>query len=409
MNALYRAVIVASVISALIFIPVTKAFVGRPAASDVLSPLNIIHTYSFGDLYGSALIGLAVTALLVGITEFYTGTRWNPVKSISRASQTGHATNIIEGLAVGMQATAAPVIVIAIGILLANHFAGLFGIGVAVMAQLSMTGLIVALDAYGPVTDNAGGIAEMADLPDEVRAITDPLDAVGNTTKAVTKGYAIGSAALAALVLFGSYADGLRTQAGASSVLSRITFDLSDAWVIAGLFIGGLMPFLFASLAMQAVGRVGGEVVQEVRRQFREHPGIMEGTERPEYGPAIGIVTRSAIRSMILPAIVPIAFPIVVGIINAKMLGGLLIGTIVTGLFLAIAMTSGGGAWDNAKKLIEDGLYGGKGSEAHAAAVTGDTVGDPYKDTAGPAINPMIKIANIVAILIIPVIVSIHG
>jgi K(+)-stimulated pyrophosphate-energized sodium pump len=406
MNALYRAVIVATVISALIFIPVTKAFVGQPLG--VLSGPPF-HAYSFGDLYGSALIGLAVTALLVGITEFYTGTRWNPVKSISRASQTGHATNIIEGLAVGMQATAAPVIVIAIGILLANHFAGLFGIGVAVMAQLSMTGLIVALDAYGPVTDNAGGIAEMADLPDEVRAITDPLDAVGNTTKAVTKGYAIGSAALAALVLFGSYADGLRTQAGVHTALGRITFDLSDAWVIAGLFIGGLMPFLFASLAMQAVGRVGGEVVEEVRRQFREHPGIMEGTERPEYGPAIGIVTRSAIRSMILPAIVPIAFPIVVGIINAKMLGGLLIGTIVTGLFLAIAMTSGGGAWDNAKKLIEDGLYGGKGSEAHAAAVTGDTVGDPYKDTAGPAINPMIKIANIVAILIIPIIVSIHG
>jgi K(+)-stimulated pyrophosphate-energized sodium pump len=406
MNALYRAVIVATVISALIFIPVTKAFVG---STNLATGLTNFHLYSFGELYGSALIGLAVTALLVGITEFYTGTRWNPVKSISRASQTGHATNIIEGLAVGMQATAAPVIVIAVGILLANHFAGLFGIGVAVMAQLSMTGLIVALDAYGPVTDNAGGIAEMADLPDEVRAITDPLDAVGNTTKAVTKGYAIGSAALAALVLFGSYADGLRTQAGAGSVLSHITFDLSDAWVIAGLFIGGLMPFLFASLAMQAVGRVGGEVVEEVRRQFREHPGIMEGTERPEYGPAIGIVTRSAIRSMILPAIVPIAFPIVVGIINAKMLGGLLIGTIVTGLFLAIAMTSGGGAWDNAKKLIEDGLYGGKGSEAHAAAVTGDTVGDPYKDTAGPAINPMIKIANIVAILIIPIIVSIHG
>ncbi|HZT86060.1 MAG TPA: sodium-translocating pyrophosphatase [Gaiellaceae bacterium] len=396
MNALYRAVIVASVISALIFIPVTQAF-------------DSTGRYSFGDLYGSALIGLAVTALLVAITEFYTGTRWNPVKSISRASQTGHATNIIEGLAVGMQATAAPVIVIAIGILLANHFSGLFGIGVAVMAQLSMTGLIVALDAYGPVTDNAGGIAEMADLPPEVRAITDPLDAVGNTTKAVTKGYAIGSAALAALVLFGSYADGLRAQAGAGSVLNTISFDLSDAWVIAGLFIGGLMPFLFASLAMQAVGRVGGEVVEEVRRQFREHPGIMEGTERPQYGPAIDIVTGSAIRSMIVPAIVPIAFPIVVGIINAKMLGGLLIGTIVTGLFLAIAMTSGGGAWDNAKKLIEDGLYGGKGSEAHAAAVTGDTVGDPYKDTAGPAINPMIKIANIVAILIIPVIVSIHG
>jgi len=396
MNALYRAVIVATIISALIFIPVTQAF-------------DSSGKFAFGNLYGAALIGLAVTALLVGITEFYTGTRWNPVKSIAAASRTGHATNIIEGLAVGMQATALPVVVIAVGILVANHLAGLFGIGVAVMAQLSMTGLIVALDAYGPVTDNAGGIAEMADLPPEVRAITDPLDAVGNTTKAVTKGYAIGSAALAALVLFGSYADGLHTQAKAGSALSSVTFDLSNAWVIAGLFIGGLMPFLFASLAMQAVGRVGGEVVEEVRRQFREHPGIMEGTERPQYGPAIAIVTASAIRSMILPAIVPIGFPIVVGLINAQMLGGLLIGTIVTGLFLAIAMTSGGGAWDNAKKLIEDGLYGGKGSEAHAAAVTGDTVGDPYKDTAGPAINPMIKIANIVAILIIPIVISIHG
>jgi K(+)-stimulated pyrophosphate-energized sodium pump len=401
MNALYRAVIVASIISAAIFIPVTKAFVGSPVSGIGLN-LSVPH-YSFGALYGSALIGLAITALLVGITEFYTGTRWNPVKSIARASQTGHATNIIEGLAVGMQATALPVIVIAIGILLANHFAGLFGIGVAVMAQLSMTGLIVALDAYGPVTDNAGGIAEMADLPAEVRAITDPLDAVGNTTKAVTKGYAIGSAALAALVLFGSYSDGLREQ-GLPTI-----FQLNDAWVIAGLLIGGLMPFLFASLAMQAVGRVGGEVVEEVRRQFREHPGIMEGTERPEYGPAIDIVTGSAIRSMIAPALVPILFPIVVGVISAKMLGGLLIGTIVTGLFLAIAMTAGGGAWDNAKKLIEDGLYGGKGSEAHAASVTGDTVGDPYKDTAGPAINPMIKITNIVAILIIPIIISIHG
>jgi K(+)-stimulated pyrophosphate-energized sodium pump len=390
MNALYRAVIVATLISAFLFWPVTTAF-------------DTTGDFSFGNLYGSAIVGLVVTFLLVAITEFYTGTRWGPVKSISRASQTGHATNIIEGLAVGMQATAAPVIVIAIGILLANHFAGLFGIGVAVMAQLSMTGLIVALDAYGPVTDNAGGIAEMADLPPEVRAITDPLDAVGNTTKAVTKGYAIGSAALAALVLFGSYSDGLREQ-GLSTI-----FQLNDAWVIAGLFIGGLMPFLFASLAMQAVGRVGGEVVQEVRRQFNADPGIMAGTSRPEYGRAIDIVTKSAIRSMLLPALVPIAFPIIVGIINAKMLGGLLIGTIVTGLFLAIAMTSGGGAWDNAKKLIEDGLYGGKGSEAHAAAVTGDTVGDPYQDTAGPAINPMIKITNIVAILIIPLIVSIHG
>jgi K(+)-stimulated pyrophosphate-energized sodium pump len=390
MNALYRAVLVATVVSALIFIPVTQSF-------------DTTGSFSFGNLYGSALVGLAVTALLVGITEFYTGTRWGPVKAIARASQTGHATNIIEGLAEGMQATALPVIVIAVGILLANHFAGLFGIGVAVMAQLSMTGLIVALDAYGPVTDNAGGIAEMADLPPEVRAITDPLDAVGNTTKAVTKGYAIGSAALAALVLFGSYSDGLAQQ-GLPTI-----FQLNDAWVIAGLLIGGLMPFLFASLAMQAVGRVGGEVVEEVRRQFREHPGIMEGTERPQYGPAIDIVTSSAIRSMILPAMVPILFPIVVGLINVKMLGGLLIGTIVTGLFLAIAMTAGGGAWDNAKKLIEDGLYGGKGSEAHAAAVTGDTVGDPYKDTAGPAINPMIKITNIVAILLIPLLISIHG
>jgi K(+)-stimulated pyrophosphate-energized sodium pump len=394
-NALYKAVLVATILSALGFIPITMAFDGGK--------------YGFTDLYVSAAVGLVVTFLLVAITEFYTGTRWNPVKAIAKASQTGHATNIIEGLAVGMQATALPVIVLATGILVAHHFAGLFGIGVAVMAQLSMTGLIVALDAYGPVTDNAGGIAEMADLPEGVRAITDPLDAVGNTTKAVTKGYAIGSAALAALVLFASYTKGLTDQAPAGSSLSHITFDLSDAWVIAGLFIGGLMPFLFASLAMQAVGRVGGEVVQEVRRQFREHPGIMDYTERPDYSRAVGIVTTSAIRSMLLPALIPIGFPIVVGIINPRMLGGLLIGTIVTGLFLAISMTSGGGAWDNAKKSIEDGAYGGKGSEAHAASITGDTVGDPYKDTAGPAINPMIKIANIVAILIIPLIVSIHG
>src|SRR6266511_2293338 len=354
MNALYLAVAVATVLSAIGFVPVTMAFDDGK--------------FTFGALYGAALTGLVITFLLVAITEFYTGTRWGPVKSIAGASRTGHATNIIEGLAVGMQATAAPVVVIAAGILIAHHFAGLYGIAVAVMAQLSMTGLSVALDAYGPVTDNAGGIAEMANLDESVRAITDPLDAVGNTTKAVTKGYAIGSAALAALVLFDSYTTGLRDE----GINAR--FDLSDAWVIAGLFLGGLMPFLFASLAMRAVD----------------------------------IVTGSAIKRMLLPALIPVLFPIIVGIINARMLGGLLIGTIVTGLFLAIAMTSGGGAWDNAKKLIEDGAFGGKGSEAHAAAVTGDTVGDPYKDTAGPAINPMIKITNIVAILIIPLVVSIH-
>ncbi|HET8740988.1 MAG TPA: sodium-translocating pyrophosphatase [Gaiella sp.] len=390
-NALYRAVIVATLLSAAGFIPVTLAFDG--------------DRFSFFELYVPAIIGLVITFLLVAITEYYTGSRWHPVRKIAEASQTGHATNIIAGLAYGMQATAAPVLVIAAGIVGSYYAAdqSIYGIGVAVMAQLSMTGLIVALDAYGPVTDNAGGIAEMADMPESVRGVTDPLDAVGNTTKAVTKGYAIGSAGLAALILFDEYVRRLADEG------LGVSFSLEDPWVIAGLFVGGLMPFLFASMAMTAVGRVGGEVVEEVRRQFRDDPGIMEGTSLPDYATSISIVTGSAIRSMLAPALVPVLIPIVVGIIKPEMLGGLLIGTIVTGLFLAISMTSGGGAWDNAKKLIEDGAYGGKGSEAHAAGVTGDTVGDPYKDTAGPAINPMIKIANIVAILIIPVIASIHG
>jgi len=390
-HALYKGVIVATALSAIGFIPVTQAFDGGK--------------FSFWQLYGSALVGLAVTFLLVAITEYYTGSRWSPVKKIAEASTTGHATNIIAGLAKGMEATSLPVIVIAGGVIAAYEIAGgnIYGIGVAVMAQLSMCGLIVALDAYGPVTDNAGGIAEMADMPESVRGVTDPLDAVGNTTKAVTKGYAIGSAGLAALILFDEYTRGLADE-GIDTV-----FSLDSPYVVAGLFIGGMMPFLFAALAMTAVGRVGGEVVEEVRRQFREDPGIMEGTSRPDYSQAVGIVTTSAIKGMMLPAAIPVVIPIVVGIISPKMLGGLLIGTIVTGLFLAISMTSGGGAWDNAKKLIEDGAYGGKGSEAHAAGITGDTVGDPYKDTAGPAINPMIKIANIVAILIIPLLASIHG
>ena len=333
------------------------------------------------------------------ITDYYTSTRFNPVKKTARASETGHATNIISGLAQGLQATALPALVIVGGIWGANELAGIYGIGVAVMAQLSLTGLIVALDAFGPITDNAGGIAEMANMPEDVRNVTDPLDAVGNTTKAVTKGYAIGSAALAALVLFAAFKIELQDELN-----GPIVFAVDNPDVLIGLILGGAMVYLFAALSMEAVGRAGQAVVEEVRRQFREHPGIMDGTEKPEYGQCVDIVTRSAQREMILPSLIPIVIPVIVGILSAQALGGLLIGIIVVGLFMAIFMTAGGGAWDNAKKLIEDGAFGGKGSEAHAASVTGDTVGDPFKDTAGPAINPMIKVANIVALLIIPLV-----
>jgi K(+)-stimulated pyrophosphate-energized sodium pump len=401
-NALYIGVLVSAVISAILFLPAIIS-VGD-TFKDAGPKFADITT---GDIIICALIGLGVTALLMAITEYYTGTRFKPVKDTAQASTTGHATNIIAGLGYSMQATAGPVIVIGAGILLANKLAGLPGIAFAVVSMLSMAGVIIALDAFGPVTDNAGGIAEMANLPDEVRnKVTDPLDAVGNTTKAVTKGYAIGSAGLAALVLFASYRDELSLKLAEAGKESALSFDLGNAWVVVGLLVGGAMPFLFASLCMQAVGRAGAAVVEEVRRQFREKPGIMTYEERPEYGTCVDIVTKSALRQMMLPAAIPVAIPVIVGVFSKEALGGLLMGTIVTGLFLAIAMTSGGGAWDNAKKLIEDGAYGGKGSIAHQAAVTGDTVGDPYKDTAGPAINPMIKIANIVAILVIPLIVN---
>jgi K(+)-stimulated pyrophosphate-energized sodium pump len=389
-RALYQGMIAAGVIAALLILPVTYW---------MMDGLRGGTSPSWGDIYLCALVGLAVTALLFVITDYYTSTRFSPVKKTARASVTGHATNIIQGLAQGLQATALPALVIVVGIYVAWKLAGVYGIGVAVMSQLSLCGVIVALDAFGPITDNAGGIAEMAEMPEDVRNVTDPLDAVGNTTKAVTKGYAIGSAALAALVLFAAFKIELQSELG-----HRIIFALDDPLVLMGLLIGGLMVCLFASLSMEAVGRAGGAVVEEVRRQFREKPGIMEGTDTPDYARCVDIVTRTAQREMIIPSLIPIVFTVIVGILSDKMLGGLLIGVIVVGLFFAVLMTSGGGAWDNAKKLIEDGEFGGKGSEAHAASVTGDTVGDPFKDTAGPAINPMIKVANIVALLIIPLI-----
>ena len=401
-GALYQGVILAGLISIAAFYPITDWLMSEPLRLGVKEAGSALAESSVTDLWICAVIGVAVTALLFVITEFYTSTRFRPVKTIAKASETGHATNIIQGLAQGYQSTAAPALVIALAILGANELAGIYGIGIAVMAQLSLCGLIVALDAFGPITDNAGGIAEMAELPEDVRNVTDPLDAVGNTTKAVTKGYAIGSAALAALVLFAAFKYELEAEESAAVVNNL--FDLTSPDVLIGLIIGGMMVYLFSAFAIEAVGRAGGQVVEEVRKQFREHPGIMEGTEKPEYGKTVAIVTAAAQKEMILPSLIPIVVPVIVGLLSAAALGGLLIGVIVVGLFAAISMTAGGGAWDNAKKLIEDGAHGGKGSEAHAASVTGDTVGDPYKDTAGPAINPMIKVANIVAILIIPIV-----
>ncbi len=406
-RALYQGLIVSGGLAALAFLPITLGMMDDLTFKGEVSQLlrgGSGEAPSGIELYLCTLVGIVITAGLFVITDYYTSTRFRPVKTTAAASQTGHATNIIQGLAQGLQSTAAPAILLALGILVANELGGIYGIGVAVMAQLSLTGLIVALDAFGPITDNAGGIAEMADLPEEVRNVTDPLDAVGNTTKAVTKGYAIGSAVLAALVLFAAFVEELREEAAKEG--AKVTsFDISQPEVLIGLLIGGMMVYLFVALAIESVGRAGGGVVEEVRRQFKEKPGIMDGTEKPDYARAVAIVTASAQKEMIAPALIPIVITPIVGLLSTQALGGLLIGVIIVGFFAAVSMTAGGGAWDNAKKLIEDGAYGGKGSEAHAASITGDTVGDPYKDTAGPAINPMIKVANIIALLIIPILV----